>query len=67
MDDNNLTKQVMTRINTKEEANIKKAMLLSGRTQSDVIRRMIQLIDTPQGRAVLGIVSDPASEWQRDE
>jgi hypothetical protein len=59
---------VTFRLGDSDIKRIETAAVLSGRgNRSDVIRRLITLIDTPQGRAVLGIVNDPASEWQRED
>jgi hypothetical protein len=50
---------VTSRCDAEEAAILEKAVQLSGRSRSDVVRRLIKLIDTPQGRAVLGIVEPP--------
>jgi hypothetical protein len=58
------TSQIVTsRVDAEEKAMLDRAVLLSGRSQSDVIRRLIQLINTPTGRAILGIVDPKPIEY----
>jgi len=62
------TQIVTSRIDVDEKAMLDKAVELSGRSMSDVIRRLIRLADTPQGRAILGIVViDTGYAWISDD
>jgi hypothetical protein len=62
------TKVITSRIGLEQFAIIEKASVQSGRSISAIIERLIMLIDTPQGRAVLGIVEDTKVEyaWKKE-
>ena len=46
------------RANGEETEILQRAADMSGRGRSDVLRRLLTLIDTPAGRKVLGIVEE---------